>query len=112
MTRRRDRCEHEFQDRVWRVGGGDAKAWFDAASWEVADMIVCFKCGHTLTRGPSNDSDPRVEIEIDAAYVASRWPDSQAYWLAVEAMSATDGRNQEVIGLARVIAEHGEQGER
>jgi hypothetical protein len=67
-------CHHPETDRelrVWRVGGGDIKTWFDCASWETPDAIVCTGCGAWLPLGDSDEhASEQVEIEIRAAEIA------------------------------------------
>lgn len=66
------RCRHSARSRlVWRTGGGDTETWFDAASWEGTDAIVCNDCGAWLPLGPSSDDDERVQVEIRAAEIAA-----------------------------------------
>lgn len=80
-----------------------------------AALILCVDCRESLSLGPSNDSDPRVAIEIRAAALVEHIDDwafgmldddeIRGYSLAeASAQQHTDGWHAGY--LARCIAEH------
>ncbi len=100
------RCRHRPErSLVWRTGGGDIPAWFDCASWEVADANIC-DCGHWLSLGPANDDSDEVQLEIAAV---EHWLDQAPYYemTAFDCICSGCQRRH----LANVIATHSTGGD-
>lgn len=53
----------------WRAHAG--YGWYLARVLEEPMAKRCLNCGATLPLGPSNDSDPRVQLEMRAAELAT-----------------------------------------
>lgn len=73
-------CKHEYPGTylLWRFGGLWIR-WNEAVKsgikWDDYGARRCNQCHAWLPLGPSDETDPRVVIEIDAARRAQEWAD-------------------------------------
>jgi hypothetical protein len=111
------KCKHETprgltwdEEQGWMTGGDDAR--------------ICRWCSDWLSLGHSDETDPRVAVEIRAAEIAQAviangyyptWPgrtqDEMLGWSIAETNMQHHGSDWLAGLLARVIATHGGDGE-
>ena len=103
-------CPHKHVEaRIWLESGWAIDDWLEP------DALICRDCGEWLGLGESDDSNPRVHVEMNAANIEARflnrwicedpsdWPWSDCPWADKDGCQC---RQCEAEDLARIMAEH------